>query len=103
MAAGYDLRIDYGAVRRFETDPALVRMLETEGILDQIVAEMRRLGEQIDHEGAQSIDYELAPDGESYRISWGKKYFYMYFFEVGTIHIAPRPFMRPVADRINRR
>lgn len=77
--------------------------LEESGLLDEIVAEMRRLAPEDTGEGADSIDFELDESGDFYRVSWDKAHFYMYFPEVGTDDEPARPFMRPVADRYNNR
>jgi HK97 gp10 family phage protein len=94
--------VDVAACKRFARSPAVMEMLDDGGLLDEIVAEMRRLAPKDTGEGAESIDFELDESGDYYRVSWGKAEFYMYFFEVGTDELAPRPFMRPVADRYNR-
>jgi HK97 gp10 family phage protein len=93
--------VDYAGIGRFESSAELVDMLESSGLLEDIVAEMRALAPDHTGEGAESIDFELDESGEFYRVSWGKDHFYMYFEEVGTIDIQPHPFMRPVADRYN--
>lgn len=95
--------IDTGAMARFVRSDELMGALEDSGLLDEIVAEMRRLAPKDSGEGAASIDWEIDDSGEFFRISWGKDQFYMYFHEVGTLHLAPRSFARPVADRYNNR
>ena len=80
-----------------------MEQLEDLGILDEIIAEMRRLAPKDTGEGAESIHAELDGSGEFYRISWDRAHFYMYFTEVGTEIQPARPFMRPVADRYNNR
>lgn len=97
------VRVDAAAVARFGSDRNLMRDLEDSGLLNEIVAEMRRLAPRNSGEGADSIDWEIDESGEFFRIAWGKDHFYMYFHEVGTVHLAARPFMRPVADQYNSR
>lgn len=102
MATAYAVKIDLRAVGRFATSDEIMDALEDSGILDDIVAEMRRLAPDdpdTTRSGANSIDFEIDDDGTFFRISWDKEHFYMYFPEVGTEDAAPRPFMRPVADR----
>lgn len=104
MASPYRLDINLSDVARFATSDELMDALEESGLLDEIVAEMRRLAPDdpdTSRSGANSIDFELDDSGTFYRVSWDKKHFYMYFPEVGTEDAAPRPFMRPVADRYN--
>lgn len=95
--------VDDAAVAAFARDPAVVDMLQSSGFMDDVVREMQRLGSQVSQEGADSIDFELDDSGEFFRVSWGTDHFYMYFYEVGTIELAPQPFMRPVVDAYNRR
>lgn len=97
------VEVDASAVIRFGKDADLLRELEDSGLLDEIVAEMQRQAPRDTGEGADSIAWELDESGEFFRISWGKDQFYMYFHEVGTIHLAARPFMRPVAGQFNSR
>lgn len=102
MATAYSVRVDLPAVARFATSDEIMDALEASGILDDIVAEMRRRAPDdpdTTRSGANSIDFEIDDDGTFFRISWDKEHFYMYFPEVGTQDAAPRPFMRPVADR----
>lgn len=102
MATAYAVKIDLRAVGRFATSDEIMDALEDSGILDDIVAEMRRLAPDdpdTTRSGANSIDFEIDDDGTFFRISWDKEHFHMYFPEVGTEDAAPRPFMRPVADR----
>lgn len=97
------IRVDVAACNRYARGRSLLDAIRDEGMLDQIVDEMRRLAPENTGKGADSIDYELDESGEFWRISWGKAHFYMYFSEVGTDDEPARPFMRPVADRFNTR
>lgn len=93
--------LDKEAIARFGKSPEVVAMLESSDLLREIVAEIRRRAPEVIREGADSIDFELDESGEFYRISWGEKYFYVWFFEVGTFEIRATPFIRPVVDRLN--
>jgi hypothetical protein len=95
--------IDEAAVRAFASDPSVVHELERSGFVQDVVSEMQRLGSRVSQEGADSIGFELDPSGDFYRVTWGFDEFYMWFFEVGTLEIAPQPFARPTADAYNRR
>lgn len=94
--------VDVAACNRFARSHEVLNQLEDEGLLDEIVAEMRRLAPKDTGEGAESIHAELDDSGDFYRVSWDEAHFYMYFSEVGTGDEPARPFMRPVADRYNR-
>lgn len=97
------VEVDESAVVKFASDPDVMGDLEDIGLLDEIVAEIKRRAPRDTGEGADTIDWELDESGEFFRISWGKDAFYLYFHEVGTIHLAARPFMRPVADQYTSR
>lgn len=97
--------VDLRQVARYVTSDEFMDVLEASGILDEIVAEMRRRAPDdpdTSRSGANSIDFEIDDSGTYFRISWDREHFYMYFPEVGTQDAAPRPFMRPVADLYNR-
>lgn len=95
--------LDKEAVARFGKSPEVVAMLESSDLMEEIVAEMRRLAPDEIREGAESIDFELDESGEFYRISWDQKYFWVWFWETGTLEIRATPFIRPVVDRLNNR
>lgn len=91
-----------GNPRVLATDPGVRAQMEDE-ILPAIAARMRERAPKETGAGAESIDFELDESGEFYRVTWGKDQFYMYFHEVGTIHLVARPFARPTADEFNSR
>lgn len=106
MARAYTVTIDLRQVARYATSNELMDAIEASGLLDEIVAEMRRRAPDdpdTTRSGANSIDFEIDDSGTFFRISWDKEHFYMYFPEVGTQDAVARPFMRPVADMYNRR
>jgi HK97 gp10 family phage protein len=97
--SSYTVDIDAAAIAKLATSEAVMAAIAESGELDVIVAEMRRLAPKDTGKGAESINWELDPSGEFFRVTWDKAHFYMYFFEVGTVLIPARPFARPVADR----
>lgn len=97
------IKIDEGACRRFSRSPDLVQLLEDQGQLADIVAELKKYCPKDTGKGAESIDYELDESGEFWHVTYGKKFFYLYFPEVGTEHQPARPWIRPVADRLTTR
>lgn len=98
-----EVTIDKAGIDRFGKTPEVVDMLESSDLMREIVEEMRRLAPEEIREGAESIDFELDESGEFYRISWDQKYFWVWFWETGTLEIRATPFIRPVVDRLNHR
>lgn len=97
------VKIDERACVRFSRSPDLVELLEEQGQLDDVVAELKKYCPKDTGKGAESIGYELDESGEFWHVSYSKEHFYLYFIEVGTEKLPARPWIRPVADRLTTR
>lgn len=85
--------------KQLERNPDVINALDKLGAAiaeDARVAAPKRTGR-----GAASITHELGYDehGPRVRVSWGRKYFYMQFRELGTSHENAAPFLRPAAEK----
>jgi len=98
MADDVETTWDRSALSNLTSDPLVMQALMELG--EQIAAEARSRAPRRSGEGADSIHPEPQPglDPEVH-VSWERARFYMRFHELGTVHLPPRPFLVPSADR----
>lgn len=84
---------------QLQHNPDVVSALDRMGAA--IADDARVAAPKLTGRGAKSITHEIGVDehGPYVRVSWGRKYFYMAFRELGTSHENAVPFLRPAAEK----